>query len=111
MEYVEWTIGNGVCGGVQLWLLSRLFVKDSRSFTLAALRRVQRDGYHNWCIAISCRNKCSGGQLYRLLGLLRYIWVTQMGVYDPEAMCGKACDVKLEQCVFSIYGDIALSIK
>ena len=34
VEYVERAIGNGVCGWVQLCPVSRLFVKDSRSFTL-----------------------------------------------------------------------------
>ena len=34
--------------------------------------------------------------------------VTQMGVYDPEVMCGEACEVKLEQYVFSIYGGITV---
>ena len=27
---------------------------------------------------------------------------------DPEIMCGEACEVKLEQCVFSIYGGITV---
>lgn len=103
MEYVEWAIGSSVCGGMQFWLVSRLF--DTRSFALAASKRVQRDGFHNWCFAIYCRNKCYNGPLYRLL--LRYILVTQMGVYDLDVMCRKACEVKLEQCVFSIYSDIA----
>ena len=48
VDYVESADRELVCGGVQLWLISRLFVKDSCSFALTTSKRVQRGGYHNW---------------------------------------------------------------
>ena len=68
-------IGKGVCGGVQVWLVSQLVVKDSHSFALATSMRVQRDGFHDWCIAIYCRNKCYRGQLYRLYTGIALVYI------------------------------------